>query len=243
MSERGTRGTHATLPAEAIDLDVSGMTCASCAAGIERTLGSLDGVADASVNFATSKAHVELADPAVSAADVVKAIESIGYGASVRTRPGAHGGAEHDHAGHDHDHDHDYDVADVRRRAIVAVVAGVPVLLMSMISALQFDGWQWVALALTTPVATWAAWPFHRATWTNLRHGAATMDTLISMGVGAAYLWSLYALFFGMAGMPGLTHGFEWVARPGDAADTIYLEVAAGVTMFVLLGRYIELRS
>src|SRR4029079_17011284 len=121
---------------------------------------------------------------------------------------------------------------------IGSIVLSVPVILLAMIPALQFTYWQWASLTLAAPVVVWGAWPFHRAAWVNLRHGAATMDTLISLGVSAAFLWSLYALFWGDAGMPGMTHAFEWTVQPQDGAADIYLEVAAGVTMFVLAGRY-----
>src|SRR5690606_15748174 len=126
----------------------------------------------------------------------------------------------------------------LRHRLVGAVVLSVPVIVFAMIPALQFTHWQWASLALAAPVVVWAAWPFHRAAALNLRHGAATMDTLISVGTSAAFLWSLYALFLGTAGEPGMTHGFTWAIEPSDGAGNIYLEVAAGVTMFVLAGRY-----
>lgn len=169
--------------------------------------------------------------------------------------------AGHDMAGHSggdmagHDHGlsfaegakeaDDAELRDLKHRLIGSVILSVPVILMAMIPALQFTNWQWLSLALAAPVITWAAWPFHRATWINLKHGAATMDTLVSVGTGAAFLWSLYALFFGTAGHPGMTHGFELTVSPGsvDGAGNIYLEVAAGVTMFILAGRYFEKRS
>ncbi len=158
-----------------------------------------------------------------------------------------------DMAGHDHGlsfaegakEADDAELRDLKHRLIGSVILSVPVILMAMIPALQFTNWQWLSLALAAPVITWAAWPFHRATWINLKHGAATMDTLVSVGTGAAFLWSLYALFFGTAGHPGMTHGFELTVSPGsvDGAGNIYLEVAAGVTMFILAGRYFEKRS
>ena len=158
-----------------------------------------------------------------------------------------------DMAGHDHGFSFadgakeadDAELRDLRHRLIGSVILSVPVILMAMIPALQFTNWQWLSLALAAPVITWAAWPFHRATWINLKHGAATMDTLVSVGTGAAFLWSLYALFFGTAGHPGMTHGFELTVTPGsvDGAGNIYLEVAAGVIMFILAGRYFEKRS
>ncbi len=228
------RTTDAGIPSgSSVELDIGGMTCASCAARIEKRLNRLDGVA-ASVNYATEKAHVTTlagTDPAVLIAEV----EKTGYTAALpQPEP------EPAHAGHAHA---DPDLASLRRRLIASIALAVPVIVLSMVPALQFPGWQWVSLALATPVVTWGAWPFHRAAWLNLRHGAATMDTLISIGVSAAYLWSLYALFFGHAGMIGMTHGFEWTSQPTDGAGSIYLEVAAGVTMFVLAGRYVEVRS
>lgn len=213
-----------------VELDIGGMTCASCANRIEKKLNRLDGVS-ASVNYATEKAVVDApagVDPAVLIAEV----EKTGYTAALPEPPASAG-----------DEPEDRELTSLRRRLIGAVVLSVPVIAMAMIPALQFDYWQWVSLALATPVVLWAGWPFHRAAWINLRHGAATMDTLISIGTSAAFAWSLYALFFGTAGMPGMTHAFEWTIRPSDGAGNIYLEVAAGVTMFVLAGRYFEVRS
>lgn len=204
------------------------MTCASCANRIEKKLNRIDGV-EASVNYATEKALVRAPagfDPAVLVAEV----EKTGYTARVPQPP-------------DDDEPADPELTGLRQRLIGAVVLSVPVIVLAMIPALQFTYWQWASLALAAPVVVWGAWPFHRAAWINLRHGAATMDTLISLGVSAAFVWSLYALFLGHAGMPGMTHGFEWVVRPGDGAGQVYLEVAAGVTMFVLAGRYVEVRS
>ncbi|WP_439591763.1 heavy metal translocating P-type ATPase [Microbacterium sp.] len=215
-----------------IELEIGGMTCASCAARIEKRLNRIDGV-EASVNYATEKAVVH-ASHDVDPATLIAEVEKTGYTAAVPAPPA--------HDAHDHDLT-DVELSGLRQRLIGAVVLSVPVILLSMIPALQFTYWQWASLALAAPVVVWGAWPFHRAAWINLRHGAATMDTLISLGVSAAFLWSLYALFFGHAGMPGMTHGFEWTVQPGDGAGQIYLEVAAGVTMFVLAGRYFEVRS
>ncbi|MET0812691.1 MAG: heavy metal translocating P-type ATPase [Microbacterium sp.] len=218
--------------ASRIDLEIGGMTCASCATRIEKKLNRMDGV-EASVNYATEKAVVHAThdvDPALLIAEV----EKTGYTAAVPAPPA--------HDAHDHDVT-DTELVGLRQRLIGSIILSVPVILLSMIPALQFTYWQWASLALAAPVVVWAAWPFHRAAWINLRHGAATMDTLISIGVSAAFLWSLYALFLGHAGMPGMTHGFEWTVQPGDGAGQIYLEVAAGVTMFVLAGRYFEVRS
>ena len=206
------------------------MTCASCANRIEKKLNRLDGVS-ASVNYATEKAVVTAPsgyDPAVLIAEV----EKTGYTAAL-PQPPAPAAEEPE----------DRELTSLRQRLIGAVVLSVPVIAMAMIPALQFTYWQWLSLALAAPVVVWAAYPFHRAAWINLRHGAATMDTLISIGVSAAFLWSLYALFFGSAGMPGMTHVYEWTVQRGDGSDDIYLEVAAGVTMFVLAGRYFEVRS
>ena len=213
-----------------VELEIGGMTCASCANRIEKKLNRLDGVS-ASVNYATEKAVVTAPagfDPAVLIAEV----EKTGYTAALPQPPASLAPEPEDR-----------ELTTLRQRLIGAVVLSVPVIAMSMVPALQFTYWQWLSLALAAPVVIWAAWPFHRAAWVNLRHGAATMDTLISIGVSAAFLWSLYALFFGHAGMPGMTHAFEWTVQRSDGADDIYLEVAAGVTMFVLAGRYFEVRS
>ncbi|MGN7965379.1 heavy metal translocating P-type ATPase [Microbacterium sp. 22179] len=220
-----------TAGAIGVDLEIGGMTCASCATRIEKKLNRLDGVT-ATVNYATEKASVaapEGFDPAVLIAEVEKA----GYTAALPVRAQD---AEPDAAG-------DPELDGLRTRLWVSVALTVPVIAMAMIPALQFTYWQWASLTLAAPVVVWGGWPFHRAAWVNLRHGAATMDTLVSMGTIAAFLWSLYALFFGMAGMPGMTHPFEFVLTPSDGADAIYLEVAAGVTMFILAGRYFEKRS
>lgn len=221
-------------PGTRIELEIGGMTCASCAARIEKRLNRLDGV-EASVNYATEKATVT-APSQLDPSDLIAEVEKTGYTATLPQPP--------EPQRHEHDHDvSDRELEGLRQRLIGSIVLSVPVILLSMIPALQFTSWQWASLALAAPVVVWGAWPFHRAAWINLRHGAATMDTLISLGVSAAFLWSLYALFFGHAGMPGMTHQFEWTVQPGDGAGDIYLEVAAGVTMFVLAGRYFEVRS
>ena len=220
-------GTPRTL-----DLEITGMTCAACAARIERKLNKLDGVS-ASVNYATEKARVQLLTPAYSADDLIATVEATGYGAHLPA-PDA---APVDRA------------ASLRRRLVYAIVLGLPVLLMSMITALQFDGWQWSALVLATPVATWAAWPFHRAMLLNLRHRQATMDTLVSIGVIAAYVWSLWALLFTPAGDVGMTmtmslSGDSGHDMPGMTEPPhIYLEVASTVVAFILAGRYFEARA
>ena len=213
-----------------IELEIGGMTCASCANRIEKKLNRLDGVT-ASVNYATEKAVVS-APAGFDAGALIAEVEKTGYTAAL-PQPPASAAADPE----------DRELTSLRQRLIGAVVLSVPVIAMAMIPALQFTYWQWLSLALAAPVVVWAAWPFHRAAWINLRHGAATMDTLISIGVSAAFLWSLYALFFGGAGMPGMTHVYEWTVQPSDGAANIYLEVAAGVTMFVLAGRYFEVRS
>ncbi len=210
---------------EVLRLDVHGMSCTSCAARVEKKLNRLDGV-EASVNYATEKATVtvpEGTDPRL----LLDTVAATGYEA---TLPSEHGG----HEGH---HEGLHGAASMRRRAIVSAVLSLPVLVLSMVPPLQFTGWQWVVLALATPVVTWGAWPFHSAAATNARHGAATMDTLVSVGVGAAYLWSLWALLFGGAGMLGMR--MEW-SFTGGGAHEIYLEVAAVVTTFVLTGHYLE---
>ena len=212
------------------------MTCASCAMRIEKKLNKLEGVV-ATVNYATEKAKVTVPegyDPAALIAEV----EKTGYSASFPAPQGTKNDAWP--AG---DADSDPELRSLRHRLIGAVVLTVPVIAMAMIPALQFTYWQWASLALAAPVIVWGAWPFHRAAWMNLRHGTATMDTLISLGTSAAFLWSLYALFFGTAGMPGMTHPFEFALAPSDGAANIYLEVGAGVTMFILAGRYFEKRS
>ncbi len=216
------------------------MTCASCANRIERKLNKLDGVS-ATVNYATEKAKVTVPqgyDPQLLVAE----IEKTGYTA-VLPKPKdtkATASATGDAGGAD---EADPELTSLRQRLIGSIVLTVPVIAMSMVPALQFTYWQWASLALAAPVILWAAWPFHKAAWTNLTHGTATMDTLISMGTSTALLWSLYALFFGTAGTPGMTHPFELTVAPSDGAANIYLEVGAGVTMFILAGRYFEKRS
>jgi len=231
-----------TAPAEqtadsAVELQIGGMTCASCAMRIEKKLNKLDGVA-ATVNYATEKAKVTIPagyDPALLIAEV----EKTGYSAALP----APKKAKNDTAeGGDAD-DADPELTSLRNRLIVSIVLSVPVIAMAMVPALQFTYWQWASLALAAPVIVWAAFPFHKAAWANLKHGTATMDTLISMGTSVALLWSLYALLFGTAGTPGMTHPFEFTIAPSDGAANIYLEVGAGVTMFILAGRYFEKRS
>ncbi|MFF2472630.1 heavy metal translocating P-type ATPase [Streptomyces sp. NPDC058066] len=218
-----------------VELAIGGMTCASCAARIEKKLNRMDGV-EATVNYATEKAKVTFADGVV-VADLIATVEATGYTAQEppRTVEGKAEGAEPDTSADP--------LAPLRQRLVTAVVLAAPVVAMAMIPALQFAYWQWLSLTLTAPVVTYAAWPFHKAAFTNARHGAATMDTLISVGTSAAFLWSVWALFFGTAGTPGMTHAFELTIARSDGAGNIYLEAAAGVTAFILAGRYFEARS
>ena len=223
-----------TPTTDRLDLPITGMTCSSCAARVERSLNGLDGV-QATVNYATEKATVDFDAALVDPQSLVAAVESAGYTASLpQSGPASDGeepGAE-------------ADAADgLRRRLVFSAALSLPVLLLSMIPALQFDNWQWLALQLATPVVLWGAWPFHRAAWANLKHGAATMDTLISVGTLAAWLWSMYALFLGDAGMPGMTMTLELIPSGGHGSDEIYLETASVVTTFILAGRYFEARA
>ncbi len=215
-----------------LELNISGMTCASCANRIERKLNKLDGVT-ASVNYATEKAKVTFPDT-MDPADLVSTVEAAGYAA----RLPAPADAEPQES-----ISADDPMRSLRERLWISTALSVPVIAMAMVPALQFTYWQWLSLTLAAPVVVWGAWPFHRAAWTNHRHGAATMDTLISMGTLAALGWSVYALFWGTAGTPGLTHAFELTIQRGDGAANIYLEAAAGVTTFLLAGRYLEARA
>ncbi|MGW8483138.1 heavy metal translocating P-type ATPase [Microbacterium sp. NPDC055903] len=222
----------AASPAAGVELEIGGMTCASCATRIEKKLNRLDGVS-ATVNYATEKARVAVPD-GFDAEVLIAEVEKAGYTAKLPAPPQP--------AGED-DTPPDPELSSLRTRLIVSAVLTVPVIALAMIPALQFTYWQWASLALAAPVIVWGALPFHRAAWTNLRHGAATMDTLVSMGTLAALLWSLYALFLGTAGVPGMTHGFELSLARTDGTANIYLEVGAGVTTFLLAGRYFEKRS
>jgi len=224
-----------TTSAQQIELKIGGMTCASCAARIEKRLNKLDGVT-ASVNYATEQARVE-APAEISVDDLIAEVRSVGYTAELPTPPRPAGretapdAAEPD------------ETAPLRQRLLVSAVLTLPVLLMAMIPALQFESWQWLSLTLAAPVVVWGAWPFHRAAWLNLRHRAATMDTLISVGTLAAFGWSLYALFFGGAGESGMKMPFDLTTTRGGGADQLYLEVASAVTVFILAGRYFEARA
>jgi len=218
--------------ARELELTIGGMTCASCATRIERKLNRLDGVT-ATVNYSTEKARVNFS-VGVTPEELVTVVEQAGYTARLPEppRPTAD------------DEVPELDPAAIlRRKLIICTLLSVPVIAMAMIPALQFTYWQWLSLTLAAPVVVWGGWQFHVAAWTNLRHGAATMDTLISIGTLAAFGWSLYALFFGTAGIPGMTDPFEITVAPSEGAGNIYLEAAAGVTTFILLGRYLEARA
>jgi P-type Cu+ transporter len=213
-----------------LDLAIGGMTCASCAARVEKRLNKLDGVT-ASVNYATEQATVELAGSDVAADDLIAAVEAVGYTARLPE-------ATPEVVAED-----DPELRSLRTRLQWSTVLAIPIVVLAMVPSLQFDYWQWLSLTLAAPVVTWGAAPFHRAAWLNLRHAAATMDTLISVGVLAAFGWSLYALFLGTAGVPGMTHPFEFTIARTEGSGNIYLEAAAGVTTFILAGRYFEARS
>ncbi|MFJ2103281.1 heavy metal translocating P-type ATPase [Streptomyces microflavus] len=291
MASTAAAGTPAAN-ATGAELMIGGMTCASCAARVEKKLNRMDGVT-ATVNYATEKARVTFAE-GLELADLVATVEKTGYtarpiapperkpGRDPGGKPGGDPGGKptpeqgpapeqgpgqrpQPEPGPEYRQepeqatDPDPTPADVsaaaaeaeqasslaalRQRLIVSAVLSLPVVLLAMVPALQFDNWQWLSLTLAAPVVVWGGLPFHRATWTNLRHGAATMDTLVSMGTLAAFGWSLWALFLGDAGMPGMRHGFDLTVSRADASSTIYLEVAAGVITFILLGRYLEARA
>jgi Cu+-exporting ATPase len=216
-----------------VELTIGGMTCASCAMRIEKRLNKLDGVT-ATVNYASEKARVTYS-PEVATDDLVAAVEKAGYTARLPEPPRAAGAVP---ATTEHD-----PVGELRQRLVICTVLSVPVIAMAMVPALQVTYWQWLSLALAAPVVVWGAYPFHRAAWTNLRHGASTMDTLISTGTLTALGWSLYALFLGSAGEPGMTHPFELTIARMDGSANIYLEAAAGVTTFIVAGRYFEAKS
>jgi Cu+-exporting ATPase len=218
--------TQVRVPLQTIELDVQGMTCASCAARIEKKLNRLEGV-NATVNYATEKATVH-AGSATTAQTLIETIERTGYSATLPAES---------------PRDPDLELRQLRRRLIITAALSLPVIMIAMVSPWQFPGWQWISFALTCIVITWGAWPFHRATLLNLQHGSATMDTLISLGTLAAFGWSAYALFFGVAGEIGFTHPFEFrLVRHAPTAN-LYLEAAVGITMFILLGRYLEVRA
>ncbi|GAB1516218.1 heavy metal translocating P-type ATPase [Actinophytocola sp. KF-1] len=214
-----------------IELAIGGMTCASCANRIERKLNKLDGVT-ATVNYATEKAKVVFPDD-VDTTALVAQVEAAGYTAELPRPP----------RGETAEESEEDPTRPLRQRLIGSALLSVPVIALAMIPAIQFEYWQWISLTLAAPVIVWAAWPFHRAAWQNLRHGAATMDTLISMGTLAAFAWTVYALLWGTAGIPGMKHPFEFTIERMAGDGNIYLEVAAGVTTFILAGRYFEARA
>ncbi|MEU1008475.1 heavy metal translocating P-type ATPase [Streptomyces sp. NPDC005890] len=231
-----TAETAAATDATAeVELLIGGMTCASCAARVEKKLNRMDGVS-ATVNYATEKARVTYA-PSVQVADLIATVERTGYTAEEPPPPEPAPETAPDTP------ERDTELGALRHRLLVSALLAAPVVLLAMIPALQFDSWQWLSLTLAAPVVVWGGWPFHRAAWTNLRHGAATMDTLVSVGTLAAFGWSLWALFLGDAGMPGMHDEFRLTVSRMDGASTIYLEVAAGVVALILLGRYLEARS
>ncbi|GAA2228518.1 heavy metal translocating P-type ATPase [Streptomyces nogalater] len=226
----------ATAPGtEQVELLIGGMTCASCAARVEKKLNRMDGVS-ATVNFATEKAKVTFAD-GVEVADLIATVVKTGYTAEEPRPPEPETEAAPEAP------ERDAELAEPRHRLLVSALLAAPVVLLAMIPALQFDNWQWLSLTLAAPVVVWGGAPFHRAAWTNLRHGAATMDTLVSVGTLAAFGWSLWALFFGDAGTHGMHDEFRLTVSRMDGASTIYLEVASGVVALILLGRYLEARS
>jgi Cu+-exporting ATPase len=222
---------------ERVELPVEGMTCSSCANRIERKLNKLDGV-EASVNYATEKAAVEFDPQRVSPEQLLGAVEAAGYKAKLPSADGTEAGeAGTGESGAD------AHLRSLRERLTGAGVLALPVLVLAMVSPLQFDNWQWLSFALASPVVFWAGWPFHKAAWQNLKHATATMDTLISVGTLAAWTWSAAALFFLDAGMPDMRMPFEVVMDRDASGGHIYLEVAAVVTVFILGGRYFEARA
>ena len=221
-----------------VELQIGGMTCASCAARIEKKLNRMPGV-EASVNYATEKARVVLPE-GTSVDEAIATVEATGYTARAPEPRGSEGEGS---GGTETEVPEDHEVASLRQRLFISAALTAPVVLLVMVQPLQFDNWQWLSLTLAAPVVVWGAWPFHRAAWVNARHAAATMDTLISLGVLAAFGWSLYALFFGEAGAPGMRMAFDLIPEPGSGADEIYLEVGAALAVFLLAGRYFEARA
>ncbi|MFG3441593.1 heavy metal translocating P-type ATPase [Nonomuraea sp. NPDC047897] len=217
-----------------VELSIGGMTCASCANRIERKLNKLDGVT-ATVNYATEKAKVAFPE-GLDPRDLIAEVEKAGYTAALPPPPVRETQRQEPEEAAD-------ELRPLRQRLITSLVLAIPVIAMAMVPALQFTYWQWLSLTLAAPVVVYAGWPFHKAAWTNLRHGAATMDTLVSLGTLAAFGWSLWALFFGTAGEPGMKHPFEFTIARTDGSMNIYLEAAAGVTAFLLAGRYFEARA
>ncbi|WP_299954669.1 cation-translocating P-type ATPase [uncultured Modestobacter sp.] len=226
--------TGSPAAGDEVRLDITGMTCASCANRIERKLNKLDGV-QASVNYATEAATVRYDPTRVDTDQLLATVAAAGYSAALPVPPAAEDAPAAPDAS-------DPEAA-LRQRLLISAALTLPVLLLSMVPVLQFDNWQWLALTLASPVAVWGAWPFHRAAVVNARHGASTMDTLVSLGITAAYLWSLWALFLGEAGMPGMRMEFTLLPQQGAGTHEIYLEVAAAVTVFLLAGRWAEARA
>ncbi|MEU7352103.1 heavy metal translocating P-type ATPase [Streptomyces albidoflavus] len=227
-----------------VELSVGGMTCASCAARVEKKLNRMPGVT-ATVNYATEKAVIAY-EPGeeLGVADLIATVVRTGYTAEEIRPPEPEPAAETPQDGAEASGARGEDGTEaLRQRFTVSAVLAAPVILLSMVPAFQFDHWQWLCLTLTAPVVVWGGLPFHRTAWTNLRHGATTMDTLVSVGTLAAFGWSLWALFLGHAGMTGMRHGFDLTASRADASSMIYLEVAAGVVTFLLLGRWLEARA
>ena len=236
----GTALPQTDTPVHEIELSIGGMTCASCANRIERKLNKLDGVT-ATVNYATEKAKVTAPD-GIATERLVSTVQAAGYSATPVRAP--QDDPASDGAGDDEGEGEDTAaLRELRHRLVVSALLSLPVVVLAMAPPLQFVNWQWLSLVLAAPVWAWAGAPFHRAAWTNLRHGAATMDTLVSLGTTAAMAWSVYALFLGTAGIPGMVHPFELSISPSDGAGNIYLEVVAGVTTFLLAGRWFEMRS
>ncbi|OLZ65822.1 carbonate dehydratase, partial [Streptomyces sp. IMTB 2501] len=231
-----TGGTSAAGASE-VELLIGGMTCASCAARVEKKLNRMEGVS-ATVNYATEKAKIAFGE-GVGVADLIATVEKTGYTAEEPAPPEP----EPEPEAAAETPERDPELGALRHRLLVSALLAAPVVLLAMIPALQFDNWQWLSLTLAAPAVVWGGAPFHRAAWTNARHGAATMDTLVSVGTLAAFGWSLWALFFGDAGMTGMHDEFRFTVSRMDGASTIYLEVAAGVVALILLGRYLEARS
>jgi len=236
-----TAPTTTSASSTTVELRLGGMTCASCAARIEKRLNRLDGV-EAQVNYATETATV-VADPAVTADALVATVEAIGYTATVVAPAGRDAGTAHDGGVAQPVDEHDARLEGLRQRLVACTVLTVPVLVLAMVPRFQFDSWQWLSLTLAAPVVVWGGWPFHKAAWANLRHGAATMDTLISLGTLSAFAWSLWALFLGDAGDPAMRMSFDLTPSLGSGTDELYLEVASVVTVFILAGRWFEARA
>ena len=228
--------TDTTTDAELL---ISGMTCASCANRIERKLNKVEGV-EAVVNYATGKAKATF-DDTVTREDLIACVEAAGYGVVSTSLDPPPPEADQSEAGSPQDDD--AEMHHTRQRVVISALLSLPVIVLAMVPAWQFEFWQWASLTLAAPVVVWGGWPFHVAAWRNLRHGTSTMDTLVSLGTLAAFGWSLYALFLGTAGTPGMVHGFDLRPRRESGAGNIYLEVAAGVTTFLLVGRYFEARA